>query len=177
MNEEPTQDLASSDLSRRKMLQRSAFVVGAAAVWSTPIVQTLGQRPAAANSDTVSPYWVEFSVIGARVTISGATDSANGTFVVKYDGSDDGTEGGWQIGNIPCPEWGGSDTLGSDINLVVEPTTDPTETEVSVCYMGNGSITWVETTIKIGNNCHPAESTQDGSAPACAVFETDKPGN
>ena len=48
MNEPTQEELPSSDLSRRKMLQRSAFVVGAAAVWSTPIVQTLGQRPAAA---------------------------------------------------------------------------------------------------------------------------------
>ena len=169
MNEPTQEELTTSDISRRKMLQRSAFVVGAAAVWSTPIVQSLGQRPAAANSDTVSPYWVEFSVITAKVTISDATDSQNGTFIVKYDGTDDGTEGEWEIGNIPCPSWDDSDTLGSDINLVVEPTTDPDETKVEMCYTGDGTIEWLDTAIKIGPNCYPAESTN-----ACAVFETDQ---
>ena len=169
MNEPTQEELTTSDISRRKMLQRSAFVVGAAAVWSTPIVQSLGQRSAAANSDTASPFWVEFSVVAAEVTITGDSDFANGTFIVKYDGTDDGTEGEWEIGNIPCPGWGDSDTLGSDINLVVEPTTDPNDTKVRMCYTGDGNITWVDTAIKVGPNCYPAESTND-----CAVFETDQ---
>ena len=35
---------------RREILRRGAFVVGAATLWTTPVVQTLGMRPAAAGS-------------------------------------------------------------------------------------------------------------------------------
>ncbi len=41
---------AGSTMSRRDLLQRSAFVVGAAALWATPVVQTIGIRPAAATT-------------------------------------------------------------------------------------------------------------------------------
>lgn len=37
---------------RREMLQRTGFVVGAAALWATPVVQTIGMRPAAATGPT-----------------------------------------------------------------------------------------------------------------------------
>ena len=37
---------------RREMLQRTGFVVGAAALWATPVVQTIGMRPAAATDLT-----------------------------------------------------------------------------------------------------------------------------
>ena len=52
MNEQAPEETTSADISRRKMLQRSAFVVGAAAVWSTPVVKSLGMRPAAATNGT-----------------------------------------------------------------------------------------------------------------------------
>ena len=51
---EPTPETAPEGISRRDVMQRGAFVVGAAALWSTPIVQTLGQRPAAAESPYLS---------------------------------------------------------------------------------------------------------------------------
>ncbi len=45
-------DTTAGAVSRREMLQRTGFVVGAAALWATPIVQTVGMRPAAATTDT-----------------------------------------------------------------------------------------------------------------------------
>ena len=41
--------VARSAFGRREMLQRTGFVVGAAALWATPVVQTIGMRPAAAS--------------------------------------------------------------------------------------------------------------------------------
>lgn len=38
-----------STLGRREMLQRTGFVLGATAIWATPVVQTIGMRPAAAT--------------------------------------------------------------------------------------------------------------------------------
>jgi hypothetical protein len=43
----------TASLDRRQMLQRSAFVVGAAALWATPVVQTIGMRPAAATTQRI----------------------------------------------------------------------------------------------------------------------------
>jgi hypothetical protein len=43
-------------LGRREMLQRSAFVVGATAVWGTPVVQSLGMRAAAAQTEVVADF-------------------------------------------------------------------------------------------------------------------------
>jgi hypothetical protein len=37
-------------IGRRDVIKRGAFVVGAATLWSTPVVQTLGMRPAAAGT-------------------------------------------------------------------------------------------------------------------------------
>ena len=49
-HQDVTQPTAEPDgISRRDMLRRSGFVVGAAALWATPVVQTVGLRPAAAT--------------------------------------------------------------------------------------------------------------------------------
>ena len=48
--DELTSDVGSTlDVGRRDLLRRGAIVVGATALWTTPIVQTLGMRPAAAE--------------------------------------------------------------------------------------------------------------------------------
>ena len=159
MNEPTPEELPSSDLSRRKMLQRSAFVVGAAAVWSTPIVQTLGQRPAAA---TGTPFVPEFSWIGARVTISGSgSDGNDGTYWVKYER--DGSEADWVLGSIgQCSGDLGasqSDTLGSDINLNAQLPTNPNDPVIEICYTGAGTITWEAAVIFRQGSCQDPESS------------------
>lgn len=42
--------------SRRDALKRGGIVVGAAALWTTPIVQTLGARPAAASTLEIADF-------------------------------------------------------------------------------------------------------------------------
>ena len=157
---EPTQeDLApSSDLSRRTMLQRSAFVVGAAAVWSTPIVQTLGQRPAAATG--TPPPLAEFSVLAAEVTVNGER------FIIKFSGSSEEWETG-AIGN--CPGWDAADRKGDEEGFVVKP--HPTdEDKVLLCYEGVGSVTWHRTTFKEGPGCEDDNNpSPDGDG--CITFE------
>jgi hypothetical protein len=46
---------STGDFSRRDALRRGALVVGAATLWTTPVVQTLGMRPAAAASPGDDP--------------------------------------------------------------------------------------------------------------------------
>ena len=48
-NVDESASVASNGFGRREMLQRTGFVVGAAALWATPVVQTIGMRPAAAT--------------------------------------------------------------------------------------------------------------------------------
>jgi hypothetical protein len=51
MDELTTDAGSTGDFSRRDALRRGALVVGAATLWTTPVVQTLGMRAAAAGTD------------------------------------------------------------------------------------------------------------------------------
>jgi hypothetical protein len=51
MNDPMIEAGSAIDLDRRELLRRGAIVLGATALWSTPVVQTLGMRAAAAGTE------------------------------------------------------------------------------------------------------------------------------
>ena len=56
MDEITMHESPAGHIDRREALRRGAFVVGAATLWATPVVQTLGMRPAAAASHPTADF-------------------------------------------------------------------------------------------------------------------------
>lgn len=107
------------DYNRREVLRRGAIVVGAATLWTTPVVQTLGMRPAAAGtgdetetSGSLCPAGAESSAQPRDLVFrwDGSSSASTALIVIQRPGSDRlcvevGTDGFFQVTGKAGSNW------------------------------------------------------------------------